>query len=113
MRAIRFNHVSISAPDVEASARFYEEVFEMERIPSYTFAFPTRYLRLGDQQLHIFQRDTDAPSYHHVGIDVDDFVVVYERARRLAILDRDAFFSDMYELPDGSVQMYLRDPGQN
>ena len=85
----------------------------MERIASYTFAFPTRYLRLGAQQLHIFERTVDAPAYHHVGIDVDDFVGVYERAKELAILDGAAFFSPMYELPDGSVQMYLRDPGSN
>ena len=31
----------------------------------------------------------------------------------LGIAERDSFFEDMYELPDGSVQMYLRDPAGN
>jgi lactoylglutathione lyase len=34
-------------------------------------------------------------------------------ARELGILERDSFFEDIYELPDGSVQMYLRDPAGN
>mgnify|MGYP003292033530 CR=1 FL=1 len=31
----------------------------------------------------------------------------------LGILERESFFEDMYELPDGSVQMYVRDPAGN
>src|SRR3712207_6991517 len=27
--------------------------------------------------------------------------------------ERESFFQDMYELPDGSVQMYIRDPAGN
>ena len=113
MRALRFNHVSISARDLEESVRFYEHVFGMERIPTYTFAFPVQYLRLGEQQLHLFERETDAPTYHHIGIDVDDFETAYERAQELGIQEKKAFFSHAYELPDGSVQMYIRDPSGN
>jgi catechol 2,3-dioxygenase-like lactoylglutathione lyase family enzyme len=85
----------------------------MERIPTYTFAFPVQYLRLGDLQLHLFQRDTPAPAFHHIGINVDDFEAAYERVQELGIAERESFFEDMYELPDGSVQMYLRDPAGN
>jgi catechol 2,3-dioxygenase-like lactoylglutathione lyase family enzyme len=113
MRALRFNHVSISARDLEESVRFYEHVFGMERVPTYTFAFPVQYLRLGEQQLHLFERETDAPTYHHIGIDVDDFEAAYERAQELGIQEEKAFFSHAYELPDGSVQMYIRDPSGN
>ncbi len=113
MRALRFNHVSISAADLEESTRFYEQVFGMERIPTYTFAFPVQYLRLGEQQLHLFERGTPAPTYHHIALDVDDFEAAYERARELGIQEDKAFFSHAYELPDGSVQMYIRDPAGN
>jgi catechol 2,3-dioxygenase-like lactoylglutathione lyase family enzyme len=113
MHATRFNHVSIHARNLEQSVRFYVDVLGMEKIPTYSFAFPTQYLRLGDLQLHIFERDTEAPAYHHIGIDVDDFEEAYRRARELGILEREAFFEDIYELPDGSVQMYLRDPAGN
>jgi lactoylglutathione lyase len=113
VRATGFNHVSIHANDLKESVRFYVEVLGMEEIPTYTFAFPVRYLRLGDLQLHLFERDTPAPAFHHIGVNVDDFEAAYERARDLGILERDSFFEDMYELPDGSVQMYLRDPAGN
>lgn len=113
MRATGFNHVSIHANDLAESVRFYEEVLGMEKIPTYTFAFPVQYLRLGDLQLHLFERDTPAPAFHHIGVNVDDFEAAYERARDLGILERASFFEDMYELPDGSVQMYLRDPAGN
>lgn len=113
MRATGFNHVSIHARNLEESVRFYVEVFGMEPIPTYDFAFPVQYLRLGDLQLHLFERDTDAPLYHHIGINVDNFEKTYIRAKELGILERASFFEDMYELPDGSVQMYIRDPAGN
>jgi hypothetical protein len=72
------------------------------------------WLRLGRQQLHLFVRsDAQAPPFHHVGLNVDDFDSVYWRAREQRLRDDSAFFSGIYELPDGSVQMYLRDPADN
>ena len=109
MNATSINHVSIHAHDLETSSAFYEQLFGMERIPTPNFAFPVVWLRLGRQQLHLFVRsDAQAPQFHHVGLNVDDFAAVYQRVR-----DGSAFFSRMYELPDGSVQMYLRDPAGN
>jgi YD repeat-containing protein len=113
VRATGFNHVSIHARNLEESVRFYVDVFGMEPIPTYNFAFPVQYLRLGDLQLHIFERETEAPRFHHIGINVDDFEGAYLRAKELGVLERESFFEDMYELPDGSVQMYVRDPAGN
>jgi catechol 2,3-dioxygenase-like lactoylglutathione lyase family enzyme len=113
VRATGFNHVSVHARNLEDSVRFYVEVLGLERIPTYNFAFPVQYLRLGDLQLHLFQRDADAPVYAHIAVDVDDFEGAYERVHELGIAETDSFFEDMYELPDGSVQMYLRDPAGN
>jgi precorrin-6x reductase len=59
-------------------------------------------LRLGNLQLYVFERNTEAPRYHHIGIDVDDFEEAYRRARELGILERESFFEDIYELPDGA-----------
>ena len=114
MRVTGLNHVSISSVDVETSVRFYVDVLGLEPIDTYTFAFPTRYLRLGDVQLHVFQREnTDAPPFHHIGLNIDDFEGAYTRAKELDMLDSEAFYSPIWELPDGSVQLYLRDPGGN
>ena len=113
MKATGFTHTSVHAHDLDESMRFYQELFGMEEIPAPDFPFPVRWLRLGDLQLHLFQSDEAAPRGHHFGVDVDDFEAAYETARDLAIHDREAFFSDLYELPDGSVQMYIRDPAGN
>jgi lactoylglutathione lyase len=114
MTAISINHVSIHAQDLERSAAFYEQLFGMERIPTPTFAFPVAWLRLGRQQLHLFDRSDARPlRFHHVGLTVDDFDAVYRRTGEQRLRDDSAFFSGMYELPDGSVQMYLRDPAGN
>jgi YD repeat-containing protein len=105
--------VSIHALDLAESVAFYVDVFGMEPIPTYAFAFPVQYLRLGDLQLHLFQRNTPAPEFHHIGINVDDFEAAYVKAKELDIRDERSFFSAIYELPDGSVQMYVRDPAGN
>ena len=113
MKAIGVNHVSITAPDLEASIRFYTQVFGLERVPAPTFAGQAvAWLRLGDQQLHLMQRD-GAAQFHHFGLDVDDFEAAYQKVRELEIRDDTTFVEGVYELPGGEAQMYLRDPAGN
>jgi YD repeat-containing protein len=113
MRALGINHVSIAAPNLEESVRFYIEVFGMEQVPTPRFAGqPVAWLRLGDQQLHLFQRE-GSPRYHHFGIDVDDFEAAYLKVRELEIRDETTFLGGIFELPGGEAQMYLRDPAGN
>lgn len=113
MQANGFTHVSIHANDLEESAHFYKTLFGMEEIPSPDFPFPVRWLRVGDLQLHLFQGDASAPAAHHFGLDVDDFEAIYEKARDLDAFQESGYFSTVYELPDGAVQLYLRDPAGN
>ena len=113
MRATRFTHVSIHAYDLEESLRFYVEVFGMRRVPSPDFENPVEWLELGDQQLHLFKRDTPAPEFHHIGIDVDDFEAAYRLASERGLFDREAWSPNARVLIDGAVQMYLRDPAGN
>ena len=113
MRATGLNHVSISARDVEESAHFYEEIFGLERLPTPTFGNPVVWFQLGHSQLHLFQRsEHEAPQFHHIGIEVDDFEAFYRRLTELGIRDSDSL-GPIRELPSGEVQMYLRDPGGN
>jgi YD repeat-containing protein len=113
MRATRLNHVSVHAYDLEESLRFYTEVFGMERLPSPDFSQRVEWLRLGEQQLHLFRSDNDAPRFHHLSLDVDDFEAAYLKAKERGLLDDQTFGAAVRELPDGAVQMYLRDPAGN
>jgi catechol 2,3-dioxygenase-like lactoylglutathione lyase family enzyme len=113
MPATGLNHVSVSANDLEESARFYEELFGMERLPTPNFDPPVVWLRLGAQQLHLFERDAEAPRYHHFALNVDDFESVYLRAKERGLLDSKTFSGEIREHPAGWVQMYIRDPAGN
>ena len=113
MKATGFTHTSVHAHDLDESARFYEEVFGMEEIPAPDFPFPVRWLRVGDLQLHLFHSDEAAPKGHHFGLDVEDFEATYEKVKEVGARIREGYFSKLYELPDGAVQMYLRDPAGN
>ena len=110
VHALRINHVSISAVDLEESARFYEDVFSMERIPAPTFESPVQWLRVGDMQLHLFQDDSPAPARHHLGITIDDFDAAYEAVKARA---SDTWGWRLVELPSRQVQLYFRDPSDN
>ena len=77
------------------------------------FGFPVVWLRAGDLQLHLFQRDVDPPRRHHFGLTVEDFETVYRKAEELGAFDDVTMGRLISELPDGAVQLYLRDPAGN
>jgi lactoylglutathione lyase len=112
--ALRVNHVSVHAENVEESVRFYEELFGMKRLPTPIFQERVVWLALGDQQLHLFQRDdVEAPRAHHLGIDVDDFEEVYRKAKERGLFDGETWHQSVRYHPAGWVQMYIRDPAGN
>jgi catechol 2,3-dioxygenase-like lactoylglutathione lyase family enzyme len=114
MRATAYTHVSIPALDVEKSLAFYRDLFDLEEVPAPNFGFPVRWLRVGDLQLHLFQVDDPAPhTNQHLGIEVDDFEECYRRIKALDVVDGGNPFRHVWELPDGAVQMYIRDPSDN
>jgi len=112
VRAAGFTHVSTGARDLEKSVRFYKDFFGMEEVPAPDFPGPVRWLRVGGLQLHLFHDERPAPFGHHFALDVDDFEEAFRRAAELDIR-ADGGYSNVRELPDGAVQMYLRDPSGN
>jgi lactoylglutathione lyase len=113
VRAKGFTHVSVSARDLDESVRFYEDFFGMEEVPSPEFSGPTRWLRVGDLQLHLFLDEVPVPADHHFALDVDDFEAAYEKAREWGIQVASGSYSTVRELPGGEAQMYVRDPAGN
>jgi catechol 2,3-dioxygenase-like lactoylglutathione lyase family enzyme len=113
MSATRVNHVSVHAPDLAKSVAWYEDLFDAQPIPTPNFGFPVQWLGIGDTQLHLFQRDVEAPSQHHFAFAVDDFAAVYRRAGDLGAYEATTFGHHFYELPGDTAQLYLRDPAGN
>jgi hypothetical protein len=58
-------------------------------------------VRVGDQQLHLFERPGGAPRSHHVAVTVPavELEGVLRAARELAALDGTTFGHHLYELP--------------
>ena len=113
MAAIGLNHVSVGTDRFEETIRFYETVFGLERLRTPNFGFRTQWMRCGSLQVHIFENDQKALRRQHFALDVDDFVETYNAAMKANSLDTRTFGRLVTELPDGSLQMYLRDPGGN
>lgn len=109
----RLNHVSVSVPNLGVSLRFYESVFGLERVPTPNFGFPVQWLRAGRGQLHLLERGDGPPGAQHFALTVDDFEGVYSRAERWNCFDNEVFGNHLIILPDGTAQLYLRDPGMN
>jgi catechol 2,3-dioxygenase-like lactoylglutathione lyase family enzyme len=108
-----FTHVGVHAHDLEESVRFYRDLFGMEEIPSPDFPSPVRWLKVGTLQLQLFTSEETALSGHHFGLDVEDFEAVYLKAKDMGAQVSEGYFSKLYELPDGAVQLNLRDPAGN
>src|SRR5262249_30861262 len=64
-------------------------------------------------QLHLFERDSQTSSHHHLGITVDDLEPVYRAADKHDAFDRTAFRNHLVHLPGDVVQLYIRDPAGN
>ncbi|HEX4216596.1 MAG TPA: VOC family protein [Candidatus Dormibacteraeota bacterium] len=115
MTAPRFNHVSVSAPDLEASVRFYTEVFGMTRIPSPNFGYPVAWMQSGNLQLHLFQQQVQAPAQHHFALTLgpEQLSDIYLRAKEHGWIEPETQGAAIRELADGAAQSYLRDPAGN
>lgn len=107
------NHVSIVAHDLEASLRFYVDELGLVPVATPNFGFPVIWLAAGDCQIHLFERPGEPPSHAHFGLQIPEFMPVYRRMKELGALDHVTFGNAMYELPDGGIQMYVRDPAGN
>lgn len=114
MRVVGPNHVSVHCYDLAASTAFYVEVLGLVTVPSFTFSTPVAWVQLGSIQLHLIRTEDPAPRSHHLALEVDDFTAAYLQATELGIREREIpLFSRVCELPDGGVQMFIRDPAGN
>lgn len=112
-RAIAINHVTLIVDDLERAATFYERELGLEPRPSFAFDFPAVFFRINDtQQLHLSEWD-DARSFRgHACLVVEDWEAAFVRFRELGIIDVQPW-GRVRRLPDGSLQMFVRDPAGN
>ena len=112
-KALKINHVALIVKDLEAACIFYEKELGLEPIPAFLFDYPTAFFKFNDQQqLHLTEWE-DAHSFRgHICVQVDDINTLFFRMKALGIIDIQPW-GKVRRLPDGAIQMFVRDPSGN
>ena len=112
-KALKINHVALIVKDLEAACIFYEKELGLEPLPAFLFDYPTAFFKFNDQQqLHLTEWE-DAHSFRgHICVQVDDINAFFFRMKVLGIIDIQPW-GKVRRLPDGAIQMFVRDPSGN
>ena len=112
-RATKINHVTLIVNNLEKAAEFYEKEFGMEPLPAFDLDFPAAFFKINDeQQLHISEWEDKQSFRGHLCLEVDNFNEIFFRTKELGIIDVNPW-GKVRQLPDGAMQMFVRDPSGN
>ena len=112
-RALKINHVTLIVDNLEKAAEFYQHELGLEPIPAFRFDYPVMFFKFNEeQQLHISEWK-DTPSFRgHICVQIDDFNGLFFRMKELGAIDTKPW-GKVRKLPDGAMQMFVRDPAGN
>lgn len=112
-RALTINHVALVVKNLEEACKFYENELGMEPIPAFLFDYPTAFFKINEeQQLHLTEWDDSYSFRGHICLQVDDINAIFYRMKELGIIDTKPW-GNVRQLPDGPLQMFVRDPSGN
>ncbi|MEQ8415562.1 MAG: VOC family protein [Imperialibacter sp.] len=112
-KAIGINHVALVVKNLEETSKFYEEELGLEVIPAFLFDYPTAFFKINaTQQLHLTEWEDEHSFRGHVCMQVDDINKIFWRMKELGVIDTSPW-GKVRQLPDGPIQMFVRDPSGN
>ncbi|HAH38745.1 MAG TPA: glyoxalase [Algoriphagus sp.] len=112
-KAIQINHVALVVSNLEEACEFYEHELGLEPIPAFLFDYPTAFFKINeDQQLHLTEWEDVFSFRGHICLQVDDINTIFWRMKELGIIDIKPW-GNVRQLPDGPIQMFVRDPSGN
>lgn len=107
------HHVNVLVDDLGLATAFYRDVIGLEPADTPEQGFPSQFFRFNDdQQLHMNEIRDVRPFRAHFCVVVPDFMAVYRRARDAGAVDVRAW-GRIRRLPNGKMQMFVRDPSGN
>ncbi len=108
------HHITLIVTNLTEAEDFYTTHFKLERINVSGLDYPGAFFRLNDQQeLHLAELPDKAPSFRgHFCLRVKNFSELFLRFQELGILHPGPW-GKLRELPNDSIQMYVRDPAGN
>lgn len=110
---LQINHATLIVQDLDLARAFYEQELGLEPLPTFNLDFPAQFYRVNErQQLHVTEWPDQASFRGHICFQVADFNAVFNRMRELGVIDITPW-GKVRRLPDGAMQMFVRDPSGN
>lgn len=112
-RAVKINHVTLIVDNLEKAGQFYQHELGLEPLPAFRFDYPVMFFKFNEeQQLHISEWEDKTSFRGHICVQIDDFNSLFFRMKELNAIDINPW-GKVRKLPDGAMQMFLRDPAGN
>lgn len=112
-KALKINHVTLIVDNLEKAGHFYQHELGLTPLPSFRFDYPVLFFKFNEeQQLHISEWEDRTSFRGHICVQVDDFSSLFFRMKELNVIDINPW-GKVRKLPDGAMQMFVRDPAGN
>lgn len=112
-RALKINHVTLIVDNLEKAGEFYQNELGLEPLAAFRFDYPVMFFKFNDeQQLHLSEWEDTTSFRGHICVQVDDFNSIFFRMKELNAIDVKPW-GKVRQLPDGAMQMFVRDPAGN
>ncbi|HWV66425.1 VOC family protein [Chitinophaga sp.] len=112
-KALKINHVTLIVDNLEKAGHFYQHELGLEPLAAFRFDYPVMFFKFNEeQQLHISEWEDKTSFRGHVCVQVDDFSSLFFRMKALNVIDINPW-GKVRKLPDGAMQMFVRDPAGN
>lgn len=106
-------HINVNVDDLPSAVEFYCGVIGLALDPTPDQGFASQFFRINaDQQIHMNVIEDAHPFRAHFCLEVPDFMGVFERAKAAGAIDL-APWGRVRQLPNGKMQMFIRDPHGN
>jgi len=112
-KALKINHVTLIVDNLEKAGQFYQHELGLEPLAAFRFDYPVMFFKFNEEeQLHISEWEDKTSFRGHICVQVDDFNSLFFRMKELNLIDINPW-GKVRKLPDGAMQMFVRDPAGN
>ena len=106
-------HVNVNVDDLDAAIPFYRDVLGLPLDDTPDQGFRCQFFKIGTtQQIHMNEMRDERQFRGHFCLVVPDFMGVFARAKAANVIDL-APWGKVRQLPNGKMQMFVRDPSGN
>jgi len=106
-------HVNVNVDDLDVAIPFYRDILGLPLDETPDQGFRCQFFKIGaTQQIHMNEIRDQRQFRGHFCLVVPDFMGLYARARDAGVIDVTPW-GKVRQLPNGKMQMFVRDPSGN